>query len=134
MGDMKKWGGRLPLTLIGPESYHSSSVKSCRRKRRQAARESKKIQLREVAEARGELRSVRYGMLDGARVLHTLGGVQDLKANDGALLIVIQDHTGLVLVALFDRHVTEQDMEHIHFGVVCDFHGCLQYLWMRVVR
>src|SRR5438309_6718969 len=28
----------------GPESYHSSSVKSCRRKRRQAARGSKKIQ------------------------------------------------------------------------------------------
>src|SRR2546426_9217610 len=72
--------------------------------------------------------STHYGIFYRPRIFHPLGSVQHLQPDDVAVPIVVEDHAGLVLIALFDRGIAEQDEKHIQPGVVSDFQVVLQYL------
>jgi hypothetical protein len=49
--------------------------------------------------------------------------------------VVVQDGAGLILIALGDRRIAQQDAEDVHFGVVNYFHSALQYfsIWQLFI-
>ena len=73
-------------------------------------------------------------VFDGFRILHPFRGIEDFHADDVSILVVIQNDTRLVLIALLDLGITEFDREYVHFLIVFYFHGCLQYLLILLVR
>jgi len=56
-------------------------------------------------------------VIDTTRVLYALRSVQHFQADDIAVLVLVEDHAGFVLIALFDSHVAENNLEHIHLGL-----------------
>ena len=63
------------------------------------------------------------GVIDTFGIVQPLGGVEHFEADDIAVLVVVEDDAGLVLVALFHRHVPEENPQHIDFGIVGHLHG-----------
>jgi len=80
--------------------------------------------------------SFRRLVLDLARVGDPARGVEDLEREQVSVLVVVEDHAGLVLVAFCDRDALFQDDgQGIRPGVVDDFHdSLLQYLSILLVR
>src|SRR6266567_3547860 len=68
-----------------------------------------------------------HGVLHGTRVGHALGGVQDLEADDIAVLVVVKNHSGLIFVAFLDGGIAQQDAERVDLGIVSYLHGFTQY-------
>ena len=52
------------------------------------------------------------------------------KAN----LIVVKDHSRIVVIAFLNESIAQQDSEHVNLGVVGYFHGFLRYRSILVVR
>src|SRR5450759_1541675 len=73
-------------------------------------------------------------VFDRHGIPHTPGRIQNLEADDIAVLVVVQDHAGLILVALLNRRVAQHDAEHVYFRIVLDFHSGLQYFAILLVR
>lgn len=69
-----------------------------------------------------------HGILQRRRILHLLRGVQDLDPNDVAILVIVEDNPGFILIAFLNGSTTQLNGEHIHFLVVFHFHDFLQYL------
>ena len=78
--------------------------------------------------------SARYSVFHGPGILDPPGRVENLDADDRAVLIVVENHAGLVLVALRDRGVVEDHLKYVYLGVVRYFHSFLQYLATLLVR
>ena len=73
---------------------------------------------------------------DLARVRDTPGGIQHLQREQVAIDIVVEDHSGLVLVAFGNLSALSQDHGHsVGLGIIRNFHGSfLQYFAILVVR
>src|SRR5262249_46150513 len=63
-----------------------------------------------------------YGVFDRPGIFYTLRGVQNLQPDNVAILVVVENHAGLVFVTFLNGRVAEQDAEHIYLGVVGNFH------------
>ena len=75
-----------------------------------------------------------HGILQRARILHTLRGVQDLDPDDVAILVIIEDDSGFIFITFLNRSTTQLNSEHIHFLVIFYLHDFLQYLAILLVR
>jgi hypothetical protein len=63
-----------------------------------------------------------------ARLLHLLGGVQQLDGEEVASLVRVEDHPRLVLVALGHLALAKRDGQGVAYAVVLDLDGTLQEL------
>ena len=75
-----------------------------------------------------------HGILQRSWISHMLRGIQDLDPDDIAILVIIEDDTGLILIAFLNGSTTQLNGEHIHFLVVFYLDGFLQYLAILLVR
>ena len=65
------------------------------------------------------------GILQDPGVFHPHGGLQNLQPDEIAVMVVVDDDPGLVAVGRLDGNIAQDDVQHIHFRVVGDFHGLL---------
>jgi hypothetical protein len=75
-----------------------------------------------------------HGILQRARILHTLRGVQDLDPDNITVLVIVEDDSGFILITFLNRSTTQLNGEHVHFLVVFYLYGFLQYLAILLVR
>ena len=52
------------------------------------------------------------------QTFHTLRGVQDLDPDDIAILVIVEDDTGFILIALLNGSTPQLNGKHIHFLVI----------------
>jgi hypothetical protein len=50
----------------------------------------------------------RHSVLNGSGIGNSFGGIQDFQAHDVAVLVVVEDHPGLILVAFLDGRIARQ--------------------------
>src|SRR5438874_1035876 len=68
-------------------------------------------------------------------IRHSLRRIQQFQPHDMPIFIVVENDARLVFIALLDGRVVEEYAQHVHFGIVCYFHGdLLQYLSILDVR
>src|ERR1039458_3343360 len=60
----------------------------------------------------------RNGVLDGHGIRHALRSIENLETHHVAVVVVVQNDAGFMLIAFGDRRVAQQDAEDVHFGVV----------------
>jgi len=80
------------------------------------------------------LPSARDGVLQESWIIDPSGYVQNFQPDEIAVLVVVEDHARLVLVAFSDRRATEEHAERIRFRVIGNFDGGLQYLAISVIK
>ena len=75
-----------------------------------------------------------HGILQRSWISHMLRGIQDLDPNDIAILVIVEDDPGFILITFLNRSTTELNGEYVDFLVVFHLHGFLQYLAILLVR
>jgi hypothetical protein len=78
-------------------------------------------------EKRNHSGSGQHGDIDGPGVVGSRWSVEDFHANQLTIGGVVQDQTGLFLVAFFNRAVSEDDSLHVDFRIVRNLPGLLPY-------
>ena len=75
-----------------------------------------------------------HGILQRARILHTLRGVQYLDPDNITVLVIVEDDSGFILVTFLNWSTAQLNSQHVDFLVVFHLHGFLQYLAILLVR
>src|ERR1700722_3551151 len=64
-----------------------------------------------------------YRVFHRAGIIGSLGGVEDFQPDDITVLVVIENHTGLVFVTLLYGTAAENHPQDVGFNVVSHLHG-----------
>ncbi len=67
-----------------------------------------------------------HGILQRARILHTLLGIQILDPDDVAILVIVEDDPRFILITFLNRSTAQLNGQHVDFLVVFHLHGFLQ--------
>jgi len=62
-----------------------------------------------------------HGILQRTRILHPFRGVHDLDPNNVAILVLVENDPGFILITFLNRSTTQLNGEHVDFLVAFTF-------------